>query len=513
MNDHNNQEKIAQIKEWAARIRGRKLLQIGRLRDGKVKKHLEGEIRLKAALFVRSRYGALLKPQGQFTMDEITRHLENFDGIPRGLKIHRWMLKKTVSEITPELVADYRERPEPQKKTWMYLKLVAALADMAGQDPDDAMIAFMDQTGLSDRLSSRPLDWIDEDLDPRLKLSDLLRHHAAHTAEQFDLASLFERAERLQAGWNPDRGPKAILLEDAFQRFTPASVFSGAWVVDALPPLPAVALASIPFGHLGDAGFVLEPAITPDGDDGPDDRQQERHMTGTATAFWHLHLAIAPQPGGGVQPCLLRTTRLSVTLDIGQDAEVLRADFDVDPHQDDLYELAPGNLRPASIELDGRRRITFDQETWKRLQKLENKGRVYRESRRNDETDEGPPHESIPLARLVSVAPQSIQDWLLDDLELAGAQVLRSPILSTFDSPTQDWPRTWFIAPSLARDLELAIRHDALQVGFRDWVTAYEASLKALEEERLTEMTAADLALRARWRADRDAMDQADGDE
>ncbi len=113
----------------------------------------------------------------------------------------------------------------------------------------------------------------------------------------------------------------------------------------------------------------------------------------------------------------------------------------------------------------------------------------------------------------MSVAPQSIQDWLLDDLELAGAQVLRSPILSAFDSPTQDWPRTWFIAPSLARDLELAIRHDALQVGFRDWVTAYEASLKALEEERLSEMTAADLALRARWRADRDAMDQADGDE
>ena len=57
------------------------------------------------------------------------------------------------------------------------------------------------------------------------------------------------------------------------------------------------------------------------------------------------------------------------------------------------------------------------------------------------------------------------------------------------------------------------IRHDALQVGFKDWVTAYEASLKALEEKRLSEMTAIDLALRARWRADRDAMDQADGGE
>ncbi len=57
------------------------------------------------------------------------------------------------------------------------------------------------------------------------------------------------------------------------------------------------------------------------------------------------------------------------------------------------------------------------------------------------------------------------------------------------------------------------IRHDALQVGFKDWVTAYEASLKALEEKRLSEMTAVDLALRTRWRGDRDAMDQADGGE
>ena len=391
--------------------------------------------------------------------------------------------------------------------------LVAALADMAGQDPDDAMIAFMDQTGLSDRLSSRLLDSIDEDLDPRLKLSDLLRKHAAHTAEQFDLASLFERAERLQTGWNPDLGPKAILLEDALQRFTPASVFSGVWMLDALPPLPAVALASIPFGHLGDAGFVLEPAIRPDGEDGPDDHHQERHLTGTATAYWHLHLAIAPQPSGGVQPCLLRTTRLSVKLDIGQDTEALWSDFDVYPHQDALSELDHGNPRLASIELDGRRGISFDQKTSERLRKLDKKDRLYRKPRRKNETDEEPHHDTIPFARLVSVAPQSIQDWLVDDLEFAGAQVLRSPILSDFDSSTQDWPRAWFIGPSLARDLELAIRVDALQAGFRDWVTAYEASLKALEEEHLSEMTAADLALRARWRADRDAMDQADGDE
>lgn len=479
-------------------MKAKKLRTIELLLDGTRTKHLEGETRLLAARIVRKLYERVLKPNGELSLEEITTHLENSPGIAPGLKLHRWMLKKDETEITQDLIAYYRDRPEPQKKTRVYLRLVAALAELCEENPEDVMIAFVDETGLWDRLSSRTDGSSSDDLDPRFRLADLLRHQAAHIADRFDLASLFGRAERLQAGWNPDLGPEAILLHDALQPISATNTFAGAWEVDALPALPAALLASIPFGQFTNAGFILSQSEV-------DTRGPGRlidgaiRRTGSATAFWDLYLAISPHAAGGVRPCFVRTTRLMVTLDDADTDEM--EEFNVLPHNEALSGLLLDWRYACKIQHDGERNIFFDQQTAEAFDQAFDSEKVYRNARRG--IDEDSPDNDLPFARIEPVTPRAIQDWLIDDLNYGSAEVRTIPELwEPHDAPAA--APTWFITPSLARNLEIAIRRDALQSRFSDWITRFETSLTALEESRRQEMEETDLNLRARWRAERE---------
>ncbi len=494
MTDQQYQNKIR-----AAQLRAEKLRAIELLLDGTRTKHLEGEMRLRAARFVRKLYERVLKPNGEMSLEEITSYLEKSPGIALGLKLHRWMLKKDETEVTLDLIAYYRDRPEPQKKTRVYLSLVAALADLCEENRDDAMIAFVDQTGLWDRLSIRTDGSRSDDLDPRLRLADLIRHQAAHIADRFDLAGLFGRAERLQAGWNPDVGPEAILLHDALQPISAENTFAGAWEVDALPALPSALLASIPFGQVTDANFMLSQLDAEA--TGPGRSSDDAiHRTGTATAFWNLHLAISPQAADGVRPCFVRTTSLMVTLDDTDTGGV--EEFNVLPHKEALSGLCFDWRYACKVQHGGEHVIFFDQQTTERFYQAFDKGTAYREVRRPG-IDEVSPDDGLPFARIEPVTPRSIQDWLIDDLKYDAAEVRTIPELWVPPDGSNATP-TWFITPSLARSLEIAVRDDALQSRFTDWITRYEISLTALEESRRKEMEAADLDLRARWRAERE---------
>ncbi|PKQ10801.1 MAG: hypothetical protein CVT70_17715 [Alphaproteobacteria bacterium HGW-Alphaproteobacteria-1] len=491
-NDMRAKHKIA-----AAARRQRDLNQIARLIKGEALKHLEGETRLKAALFIRSSYQELLKPRGPYSMTEIKERLEAELGRANEFKIHRWMLRKTETHVTKSLTDHYKTRAEPQKKTSGYLKLTAALAKIAGTDPDDAMISFMQQTGLSDRLAQRGGLVANEALDPRLGLADLLREFAAHVAERHDLARLFDAAERLQAGWNPDQGPIALLLWDGGDRFTRQTALDGFWLVDSLPPFPSVCLARVPFGHVNNAGFDLR-----DDSESVSSGTATIHARGSATASWRLHLAIVPAPGGGVIPCFLRTTNLTVYLESVEGSLDHNGIFDVSHHEDDLFELVPGYRDRATIFLDGTKRVAFDEATTKRVEDPQAYKDLYRhrKDRRNTD-DEMPPHEGIPVAHLTPVSPAAIQHWLLDVPDFAGATVEPEPILSEYSAWYDPELATWMRGPSLARDLEVALRRDVLFDEFSKWITDYSRSLSLLDGDYRARVIKADLDLHSRWRA------------
>lgn len=503
--DHNKETsegRAKKIKEREIQNHQNKMFMIEQLRNGKTPKLLAGRTRLKAALFIRSRYEELLNSNGKRTLSEITEYIQNYQGVPSGIRIHRWMLKSKEKAVTPELVKAYQNSSMPQKHTSVYLNLVAALAELAGWNQEDAMIAFVDETGLSDRFSKRNLGDIDLEFDPRVKFAGLLREFVADVAHKSDLANIFGRAEHLQVGWNPNEGPSALFLKDAFQRFTPTSVTSGQWLTDALPPLPSVVLANIPFGHLPDAEFTLKPNIDGNDTDFEFDQNSIRKVTGSATAYWVLHLAIAPQPSGGVQPLLVRTTKLSVSIVGLEDGNALPIEFNVSPHEDAFDELHLDHYCRSSIDWNNNYNIIFDRNTSDTLKELEAKERLYRNPRRKNETDELAPNDDIPVARITRVSPQSIQDWLLDDLDFMDAQTELGPILAPFEGIAEDEPSTWFIGKSLARNMEFAIRDKSLKAEFEKWISTFRTTLIDLEQQHLVKMEGENRRLRAVWKAE-----------
>jgi hypothetical protein len=488
-------------KAAAAAKRQYELNQIARLRRGEAPKHLEGATRLKAALFIRSRYEALLKPLGPYSMTEIKERLEAALGRKKDFKIHRWMLLKTETQVTPQLVEKYSARAEPQKKIAGYLELTAALAELAGSDPEDAVISFMNQTGLADRLAQRGGLEADDPLDPRLNLADLLRDFATQVSERLDLAGLFATAERLQAGWNPDEGPTAVFLEYGHERFTRRTASDGFWPVDPLPPFPSVCLARIPFGHVADAGFVLRAPGARNGTDA-----FAVPARGSATAFWRLHLSIVPTPGGVVLPCFLRTTGLKVCLHSGEAAFEQDRAFDISHHEDDLFELVPDYHDRAYIDLDGPKRISFDKTTTEKVEDPRAHAALYRRRKELAHTDdETPPHEILPFARLTPVGPEAIQHWLLDEPDIKGTTVEREPILAGFHGWDDPALASWMRGPCLARELEAALRTGLLLEAFSEWVTSYRQSLSELDADYLARLAKADAALRAGWRTSGEA--------
>jgi hypothetical protein len=493
--DPKSDQHAAQKAVTAARRR-RDLGHIERLKEGGAPKHLEGKTRLNAALLIRKRYEELLKPHGPHSMTEIQEHLGNAAGAGE-VKIHRWMLRKGETEVTQSLIIHYAERAEPQKKTGGYLRIVGALAELAGDDPEEAMIAFLHQTGLSDRLDLKGGLAAYDPRDPRLSLADLLRDFAASVAEQNDLASLFDTAERLQLAWNPADGPIAVLLDAWHERMTRRGALDGLWLVNALPPFPSVPLARIPFAHVEEAGFDL-------GGRAPD-RQKgaaTEHRRGSATAYWRLHLSIAPAPGGGVMPCFLRTTGLTVRLAFPDGSPEPRQSFDIADHEDDLFELVPGGRDRAWIDLDGPKWIAFDAVTAARVENPQAQAALYRTRKRLRRTDdEMPPHEGLPFARLTHVSPASIEDWLLDMPDPVLAAVELEPALAAASEWCDPGMETWMRGPSLARDLEIALRTGVLRDALSEWVESYRQSLTELEEAYLARMGDADRELRTKWRS------------
>lgn len=441
---------------------------VAALVDGAAPKRLKDRQRLAAAAHV-GMHVKLLREAGT-SMSEICEYLgERIGAGPRSqtgepFRLHRWMLKGSAIEVTDDLVAQYKGRAEPLRSTAVYLQLLEHLALMAGRDPIDSHGALL--TALD--LSVKDLQSDDGIPLPEQRLAALINEYAAVVARNLDLAPLFQRAERLQTGWNAKLGPEVLIdlaTEEATGRFKSTEPTDRQlWLETAAPPLPTIALARFPFGWLPGPFRLTNQA----------GETQER--PGQAVAYWELHLSIGPTGPLSVGAYLLRST--SVDLEI--DGHL----FMLPDMQDDVDQIASSYPHAPKIDLFGA--------IWEVSCAAEP---VYRPRRAG--FDEDPPSETVPLLRMDPVSASSVRAWLMAPMDFV---LDDGPLISAVDrlAPLALNGIGWVRADSIARSLEIALRDGRLDEGFRRWLDQYLPALDQFEKDWLDRCLELDAALRAR---------------
>lgn len=451
--------------EHVRRVRRR----VAALKDGAGPKRLKDRQRLVAAAQV-GLHVKLIREAGS-SMSEICEYLG--ERIGKGsrsqsvepFRLHRWMLKGGATEVTDSLVAQYKGRAEPLRKTADYLKLLEHLALKAGRDPIDSQGALLTALDLLFQDSMQPDDGMPL---PEQRLAALINEHAAVVARNLDLTRLFQRAERLQAGWNAKRAPEHVVdlaTEGATGSFKSTEPTDRQfWLETAAPPLPTVALARLPFGWLSGPFRLTNQA------------GETQDRTGQAVAYWELQLAIGPTGPLSVGAYLVRAT--SVDLEI--DGHL----FMLPDMQDDVEQLASGHPHAPQIDLNG--------DIWEVSCDAEP---VYRPRRAG--LDEDPPSETVPLLRIEPVSASSVRAWLMTSIEFV---VDDGPLISAVDrlAPFSLDGIGWMRAESIARSLEIALRDGKLDEGFRRWLDQYQPALDQFDRDWLDRCLEMDAALRAR---------------
>jgi hypothetical protein len=375
------------------------------------------------------------------------------------------MLKGGATEVTDNLVAQYKGRAEPLRSTAVYLQLLEHLALKAGRDPIDSQGALLTALDLPVQEHMQPDDGMPL---PEQRLAALINEHAAVVARNLDLARLYQQAERLQAGWNIKQSPAELVdlaNEEATGSFkSKEPTDRQLWLETAAPPLPTVAVARLPFGWLPGPFRLTNRA----------GETQER--PGQAVAYWELHLAIGPTGPLSVGTYLVRSS--SVDLEI--DGHL----FMLPDMQDDIEQIASGYPYAP--------KIGFNENVWEVSCESEP---VYRPRRAG--LDEDPPSETVPLLRIDPVSASSVRAWLMTPMDFVvddGPQISAVDRLAPFSLDRIGWMR----AESIARSLEIALRDGRLDEGFRRWLDQYQPVLDQFDKDWLDRCLEMDAALRAR---------------
>ncbi len=482
----------------SARVREEMQSRIDALIAGGDPKILNSDQRLRAALFISKLYAQAkaLKHRPK----EIETHCGAVTKAGEDFRIHRWMLRQSETAITPELKQRYAGKAEPARNVRIYLKLVAGLAEILAKDPFNLQQEFLTFTGLNAKpLPPDPM--LDpSEVQPELRLARLLRDHAAQMADRLDLVKLFQRAKRLQAGWNLHDGPVAKFLDPTFSgpfdpKLPPTFVL---WLEIEVPPYPSVKIGRIPYGFL--AGSFSVVPLTDDGAEASQDRAT-LILEGSATAYWELYLAIAPTGDMGVGSYMIRGSSVDIHLPMGDAGAMVS--HTLRDAEDDLWSLWPeefqGARRRNQFFQDGRwqvhltdamaERFSSDPAFWPSC---------YRPERRGGTLEEHPPSHDIPYARIAPTTAQNILDWLLEDLSLparlGGAAPMLDPSLYGETAVV-----TWNRGESFAFRVEAALHNGRLDAGFQDWVARYNASLSELKQKWFDDAQRDEGALRDRW--------------
>lgn len=451
--------------EHVRRIRRR----VAALSKGAAPKRLKDRQRLVAAAQV-GLHVRLIREAGR-SMSEICEDLGERMGkgsrsqSVEPFRLHRWMLKGGATEVTDSLVAQYKNRPEPLRWTAVYLQLIEHLALMAGRDPIDSQGALLTALDLTVLDTTQGDDGMPL---PEQRLAALLNEHAAVAARNLDLAGHFQRAERLQVGWNAKLTPESALdlgteaATGSFRATEPTD--RQLWLETAAPPLPTVAIARLPFGWLSGPFSLSNHA----------GETQER--PGQAVAYWDLHLAIGPTGPLSVGAYLVRTS--SVDLEI--DGHL----FTLPDMQDDVQQITSGHPHAPKIGLSG--------DIWDVSCDAEP---VYRPQRAG--LDEDPPSETVPLLRIEPVSASSVRAWLMTPLDFVVDDGPWIDAVDRFDPSSLDGIG-WVRAESIARSVEIALRDGRLDNGFNRWLDQYQPALDQFDKDWLDRCLEMDAALRAK---------------
>lgn len=464
---HDNRKSSEHATRQLRKLRNR----VAALMSGSAPKRLTDRQRLAAAAHV----GRLVKDarDGGCSMTELCESLgrvmpsKSESSLGEPFRLHRWMLKGGAIEVTEALAAQYRGRPEPLRSTKTYLRLIEQLGLIAKRDPLECQGGLL--TAL-DLLEGR-LQSSENDLLPEQRLSDLLHAHVARIAQKFDLVRLFQQAERVQGGWNIQRGPDAVvdLVPENSAFFSASEPFNRrCWLEIASPPVPSAAIARLPFGRLP-GPFRLT-----------NDAGESHERPGHAVAYWELHLAIAPSGPLSVSAYLLRGTSVDLVLD----GEAIK----LPDQRDDVEQILTGDPQPPRIELDD--------VTWTISSVSCETLPFYRSQRRG--LDEYPPSETVPFLRIDPVSASSVRAWLMTSLSLMakdGAWGIGAEDLCEGGPPRATG---WIRIASIARSVEASLRDGLLEARFKDWLDRFRPNLDRFEQDWIDRTITQDEALRQR---------------
>lgn len=471
---------------------------IEQLRLGEPVKMLEGDARLEAALLVGRLYD---RARASRSSQEIREGLADLDRGGEPFRIHRWMIQTPEPKLSDELRKTYAKRSEPQKKVRTYLALVDRLARMIGDDPFARVWELLEATSLNERLNRTVADIPLGEIEPRQRLAALLNDHAAHLAEVLDMPGLWQKAEKLQMGWDMNLGLVPLRIDQGIMR----NQFRGdvaatllRWLSFEAPAYPSVKVARLPYG-LFEGPFEITRAIP-----GPHDPVL---IEGQLALYCDLWLVIAPSGKYGVGSYLSRTPGYGLILSDGRSLPLTTqqgsfweneftlsgtaiSDLSINylPRADKgAFELLPEEAFVLSFPEERFQEVLENPKTWSSCTRSSTHG-----------AGEDVFDEEMPFILMSRVTPKSLEEWLEPDFSMEGTAGFL-PQLRPYQGISEVSSPGWITFDCLARDLEQALHNGVLDHAFKSWTTAYRSALAQIEMEWAEAAAAAENQLRERW--------------
>lgn len=475
---------------------------IDQLRLGEPVKMLEGDARLEAALLVGCLYDRALASRSS---QEIREELADLDRGGEPFRIHRWMIRTPEHKLSDELRKFCANRSEPQKKIRTYLALVDRLARMIGDDPFARVWELLEATRLNERFEHTVTRMIPGEIEPRQRLAALLNDHAIHLAEVLDLPGLWQKAEKLQRGWDMNLGPIPIsidqgIMQNHFRSDVAATQLQ--WLSFEAPAYPSVKIARLPYG-LFDGPFEVMRAV-------PDARDPVL-IKGQLALYCDLWLMIAPSGKYGVGSYLSRTPGFGLILANGSSvpltapqgafidnvftlsysANVLQPIIALPSAEEGSFELQPEEAYSLSFPEERFQAIIEKPDVWAICTHPLMRGAP------EDVFD-----EEMPFIRTSRVAPKTINDWLVLDFTMDGPG-RHLPQIRFFSGGSAKDTLGWIAGDCAARDLEQTLHNGVLDQTFTSWASSYRSALDQIEADWTAKAAAAEIQLRKRWKEER----------
>lgn len=495
---NNRQDPNSNASPAALIYRQRQEAFIEQLRLGEPVKMLEGDARLEAALLVGRLYD---RARASRSSQEIREGLADLDKGGEPFRIHRWMIQTPEPKVSDELRKTYAKRSEPQKKVRTYLALVDRLARMIGDDPFARVWELLEATRMNERFERTVADIPVGEIEPRQRLASLLNDHAAHLAEVLDMPGLWQKAEKLQMGWDMNLGlvPLTIekgIMQNQFRGDVAATQMR--WLSFEAPAYPSVKVARLPYG-IFEGPFEVTRAST-----SADDPVL---IEGRLALYCDLWLMIAPSGKYGVGSYLSRTPGFGLILSDGRSLPLTApqgsfwdnvfilsgtatSDLSISslPRADKgTFELQPEEAFALSFPEERFQAILENPNTWSSCTRPSNLG-----------AKEGVFDEEMPFILMSRVTPKSIEEWLEPDFTMEGTAGFL-PQLRPYQGNSEASSPGWITFDCLARDLEQALHNGVLDHAFKLWATSYRSALAQMEMDWAEAAAAAENQLRERW--------------